>query len=756
MNESGKGMKIGIISVNNAHNFGSSMQAYALITYLQSAGHSAQVINYRNPAIERSYMIVPKPRKSLKSMAKYSVKYVLKVIRKPYLLKRRERFESFFTGYLNLTKPVSTYRELCTAGYDFDAAFAGSDQIWNANIVKQIDPAFFLKFLEGKTICASYAASLGVEEITEPEREVYREYLKHLDYISVREESAKKLMQPLTDKEIAVISDPTVLLPAEEYQKLLLERPCDREYIYVHVHHYSAKAPELVQMAEMLSEQTGLPVIHNLQHHRFKNQAGRTVAAGPRETLTALYHAKYVVTQSFHMTMFSLIFHKDFITVRRDRYNTRLENLLGSVKMQDHMVQPGCLPDIRSLSRDDEAVDRYFVEERLKAQAFIDRVLSGHKQDRVPNYFVSGDPFTCYGCSACRDLCPVQAIEMEQDEEGFFRPVVQEGKCIHCGLCERSCIWGKGEKTPDKDRHGYYAFALDNETHVKSSSGGIATALGKHIIDQGGYVTGVRWSSTAEAVYDITDSYEGIEAFKYSKYIEPLHGDIYQKTKQALETGKPVLFIGLPCKVAGLKAFLRKEYDNLYTAELVCECSPSPLILPLHLRQKAKEAQSAVSAVRFREPEGWMERKTAYTYDNGRVEKVHYRDDLYFQCFVKRFLAKKSCYRCEFTRYKAGSDIVMGDFWGIRKRYPLKDFSKGVSCVITNSARGEELLNQVRDRIKAEAVPVRFILDNNASWPSAYNTRRVTLIRDILRDPDQAENLLRNARWNKKTGSENK
>ena len=753
----GYGMKIGIISVNNAHNFGSSMQAYALIKYLQSAGHTARVINYRNPTIERSYQITPKPRKTLKSYAKYSVKYVLKVIRRPYLLKRRTRFEQFFSEYFNLTAPVTTYRELCTAGYDFDAAFAGSDQIWNARIVKEIDPAFFLKFLEGKTICASYAASLGVDEITGAEREVYREFLKHLDYISVREESAKQLMQPLTDKEIAVISDPTVLLPAEEYRKLLGERPCSQDYIYVHVHHYTAKAPELVQLAERLSEKTGLPVIHNLQHHRFRNQAGRTVAAGPRETLTALFHAKYVVTQSFHITMFSLIFHKAFITVRRDRYNTRLENLLGSVGMADHLVDPGCLPEPESLSRHEGEVDRYFAEERQKAQAFIERVLTGQKQqETVPNYFVSGDPFTCYGCSACRDLCPVQAIEMKQDEEGFFRPAVNEEKCIHCGLCEKSCIWGKNGGEPAGERHGYYAFARDPETHVKSSSGGIATVLGKHFIEQGGCVTGVRWASAAEAVYDIADSPEGLEAFRYSKYIEPLHGDIYRKTRKALETGKPVLFIGLPCKVAGLKAFLRKDYDNLYTAELVCECSPSPLVLPIHLRQKAKKAKASVSAVRFREPEGWKERKTAYSYDNGRVEKVHYRDDLYFQCFAKRFLAKKSCYRCEFSRYKAGSDIVMGDFWGIDKRYPLKDFSRGVSCVITNTPRGEELLKQVWDRLEMEEVPVRFILDNNASWPSAYNTRRVTLIQDLLREPDRAEELLWEARWNKKTGSEKK
>ena len=749
-------MRIGIISVNNAHNFGTSMQAYALVKYLQSAGHTVEVINYRNSAIEKSYQFVPKPRKTVRSVAKFGVKYMLKAIRKPYLLKRRKHFESFFSEHFNLTAPVKNYKQLRTQRYDYDVAFAGSDQIWNANIVKQIDPAFFLKFLDGKTICASYAASLGVEEISDPQKEVYREYLKHLDYISVREESAKRLMQPLTEKEITVIADPTVLLKAEEYRKMVRARPYSQDYIYVHVHHYTSKGLELVQMAEMLSERTGLPVIHNLQNHRFRNQAGRTVSAGPQETLTALYHAKYVVTQSFHITMFSLIFHKDFVTVRRDRYNTRLENLLESVNMKDHLVEPGCLPDLDSLSRHDEEVDRCFSREREKAAQYIQQVVTGHKQEDVPNYFVSGDPFTCYGCGACKDLCPVQAIEMEQDEEGFFRPVINQEKCVHCGLCEQSCIRGKAEDRPAAERHGYYAWARDDETHVNSSSGGIATVLGKYIIDRGGYVTGVRWASASEAVYDITDSWEGLEAFRYSKYIEPLHGDIYQKTRKALETGRPVLFVGLPCKVAGLKAFLRKEYDNLYTAELVCECSPSPLILPVYLQRKAEKAHAPVSSVRFREPDGWLERKTAYYYGDGKVEKVHYRDDPYIQCFYKSYLAKKSCYRCEFIRDKAGSDLVMGDFWGVEKRYSVKDISKGVSCVITNSARGEELLRQIGDKLETGAVPVRFILDNNASWPSAYSTQRVTLIRDILREPEKAETLLREARRNTYTGREKK
>ncbi len=747
-------MKIGIISVNNAHNFGTSMQAYALTQRLQSLGHTVQVINYRNRKIEGSYSIAQKPPKKIKAIAIYGAKYAAKVIRKPYLITRRRRYEGFFSNYFNLTAPANNYKQLCMSDYGFDVAFAGSDQIWNANIVSTIDPAFFLKFLDGKTICASYAASLGVEEISEQEKEVYCEFLKHLDYISVREESARQLLSPLTDNTIEVIADPTVLLRAEDYKKLVLSRPYEKEYIYVHVHHYTAKSPELIELAEKVSKQTGLPVIHNFQHYTFSNQAGTTCDAGPIETLSALYHAKYVLTQSFHITMFSLIFHKQFVTVKRDRYNTRLENLLGSVNMLGRLVEPGTKPDLDSLPQDYEAVDQFFARERQKAEQFIERVISGQKRDPIPNFFLSQDPFTCYGCSACRDVCPVQAIEMKQDEEGFVRPFIHQDKCIHCGKCEKSCIWGKEDKKiPDEERRGYYALAKDRDVHINSSSGGVATVLGQYFIEQGGYVTGVKWSSASEAEYDITDSLEGIEAFKYSKYIEPKHGDIYRKTKDSLLTGKPVLFIGSPCKVAGLKAYLGKEYDNLFTTELICECSPSPLILPIHLRKKSGEARSPVSSVRFREPEGWQERNTGYRFENGKTDVVHYKSDWYFQCFIKQFLAKKACYRCEFTKKKTGSDMVIGDFWGINKRFPFRNFSKGVSCLIVNTEKGRELLKRIGDRLETKPVPVGFILQNNASWPSVYNTKRVTLINDILNEPEKAEILLRRALRKNNTGS---
>ncbi len=740
-------MKIGTISVSNAHNFGASMQTYALLTHLRSQGHTAQLINYRNPVIEASYAIQKKPGKRFRSKLKFALLYSSKTLRKPYLHLRRKRFEDFFREYFEQTAPVRSYKQLCTANYDFDAAFAGSDQIWNPRIVHSIDPAFFLKFLDGKTICASYAASFGVDELTPAEQAVISEYAKHLDYISVRERSGKDLLQPLTDKQVEIVADPTVLLPAAEYEKLLMDNPYKGDYIYVHVHHYTAKSPELVKMAAELSEKTGLPVVHNLQSVTFKNQAGRTRAAGPKETLTALYHAKYVVTQSFHITMFSLIFHKTFVTMKRDRYNTRLEQLLGAVGMADHLVDPGMVPDVEKLSTDFNAVEDYFARERTHAAAYIEQVLTGHKQEPISNFFLSSDPFTCYSCSACADLCPVQAITMVQDEEGFVRPQIDEAKCIHCKLCEQSCIWNKGGQAPETNRRGYLAYANNEELHIHSSSGGIATALGQYMIEQGGYVVGVRWEKPGEAVYDITDTMEGLEAFKYSKYVEPNHGNIYRKTKDALATGKPVLFVGLPCKVAGLKAFLRKPYDNLYTAELVCECSPSPLVLPIYLRKKSGDARSKLTDLRFREPIGWQERTTAFTYKNGTVEKVHYKKDLYFQCFVKRYMAKLSCYRCEFTRYKTGSDIVMGDFWGAENLYPKEDFSKGVSCVIVNSERGEQLLRALSGQLELRPVKVQYILDNNASWPSAYNVQRATLIRDIVNRPEKAQILMRQARY---------
>jgi ferredoxin len=260
------------------------------------------------------------------------------------------------------------------------------------------------------------------------------------------------------------VCDPTFLPDRAFFKGLASEKSPygNKKYIYVHVHHYNAKAVELVEAARELSKKTGLPVVHNIQTAKFSNQLGKTCGAGPIETLNAIAHAEYIVTQSFHLSVFSLLFEKNFITLKRDRNNDRLENLFAKLGISDHFIEPGApLPEFSDLPIDFKEVHRKMEAMRPDSVSFINTVLNGKKCERPADYFTSGDKFTCYGCCACKDACPTAAITMKADTEGFYQPAINSDLCINCGKCIRVCPYNTKATEKEFESVGYMAHAKD-------------------------------------------------------------------------------------------------------------------------------------------------------------------------------------------------------------------------------------------------------------------------------------------------------
>lgn len=753
-------MKIGIISVNNAHNFGTAMQALGFKTYLETLGHEVQIINYRNPHIEKSYRpghLLPGSTK--KSKRKYNKKWLNEFFKKPYMPIRRSRFEKFFNEYFNLTAPFSTVKQLRNAKLDFDVVFVGSDQIWNSTITKGLDPAFFGDFVGENTIVASYGASIGNPEVPERELPVFAENFNRMDYISVREENAKNVFQLLTNKEIAVVCDPTFLPDKDFYKQFVSPKNPygNKKYIYVHVHHYNSKAVELVKAAKKLSKKTGLPIVHNIQTAKFNNQLGTTCVAGPIETLNAIAHSEYILTQSFHLSVFALLFEKNFITLKRDRNNDRLENLFKKLELSEHFVEPEAeLPDFKNLTVNFKEVHKKMEAMRPTSVDFINTVLNGKKCDRIPDYFTSGDKFTCYGCCACKDACPTAAITMERDSEGFYQPIIKNELCINCGKCKRVCPYNTKPRTEGFQSVGYMAYAKDSFDSEFSASGGMFTIFAKKIISKGGYVVGVKYDTNLTAVYDIVSTWHEAQDFRGSKYVEAKHNNIYKKTKKALETGKPVLFTGSPCKIAGLKNFLGREYDNLIIAEIICACSSSPRVLKRYINGKSAQKESNVASITFRDKsKGWSKVSTTLKYENGESESASRRWNTFYHCFVSAYLAKRSCFRCEFAGDNKIADITMGDFWGYNKvNKKLKANKTGVSALKIATKKGEEFLNEVKDSICLIDVSVSDIYNNNHSWHMKYTPEREEIFNDLNQSKSGTLAILDkyNPRYNKTKG----
>ena len=229
--------------------------------------------------------------------------------------------------------------------------------------------------------------------------------------------------------------------------------------------------------------------------------------------------------------------------------------------------------------------------------------------------------------------------------------------------------------------------------------------------------------------------------------------NIYKKTLEKLKTGKPVLFTGSPCKIAGLKNFLGKEYDNLYLAEIICACSSSPRVYMNYVNQKGEVAQSPVTSIAFRDKsKGWSKVSTTLTFENGKSESLSRRWNIFYHCFVSAHLAKRSCFRCEFAGDNKIADITMGDFWGYDKiNKKLKADKNGVSALKIGTQKGMDLLNEVKNNLCLIDVDVKDIYDNNHSWPIKYTAEREEIFKDLQSGELDTISVLKkyNSRYNK-------
>lgn len=311
----------------------------------------------------------------------------------------------------------------------------------------------------------------------------------------------------------------------------------------------------------------------------------------------------------------------------------------------------------------------------------------------------------CYGCRACEQICPREAISMHPNQEGFIYPTIDQKKCIDCGLCEKVCPTQDINKEkllhPEK-RRVYAAWNSDLSSRLKSTSGGLFFVLASKVIVDGGVVYGVTMDDSMTVTHVRVTNLSDLIKLRGSKYVQSDTRDTFGLVKKDLLEGIEVLYSGTPCQIAGLRGFLQKDYPNLFTIDLVCHGTPSPMIFRKHI-EYLDNNEGHIKSFLFRDkkPSGWRA-YVSYEFDTGIKKYCTTENDFYFHAFCAGWFNRKSCFLCEYSQAMRVGDITLSDFWGgentikalrIQRKY-------GYNLVICNTQKGQNLFNNVLDHIE--------------------------------------------------------
>ena len=372
-----------------------------------------------------------------------------------------------------------------------------------------------------------------------------------------------------------------------------------------------------------------------------------------------------------------------------------------------------------------ERLDSFLPEYRQQLSDAVAKYISGKNDTEKPFDICCKE--ICSGCSACANICPVNAISMKPDSEGFEYPEIDFNKCVSCGKCRKICPVANKPTDTEQFPAVYAAVNKNEDVRLNSSSGGLFTAFAEKVINDGGVVFGAGFGEHLKVIHQMCSDKKGLDALRRSKYAQSEIGNTYKEAKEQLESGRKVLFVGTPCQIGGLLAYLGKEYDNLITVDFICHGVPSPKVWEKFVSSKeSKYASKAVSASFREKKDGWKPYYMSIKFENADEYSCVIPSDPYLRGFVSDLYLRPACSNCSFKLIHRQSDITLADFWGIEKTDSAFNDNKGVSLVMLHSEKGESLFDSAKQSINYNVQDFEFALEDN---PSYYKSAKHSILR---------------------------
>ena len=323
----------------------------------------------------------------------------------------------------------------------------------------------------------------------------------------------------------------------------------------------------------------------------------------------------------------------------------------------------------------------------------------------------------CTGCGACANACKRTAIKMVEDSLGYLYPVIDNSRCVECGMCERKCpLKNNGVKIEQSGIICFAATHKNDDIQMKSSSGGAFSA----IVDVWRQETGE--CEVCAAIYDenmtvchkkINSKSSAFEAFHGSKYVQSYLGESFKEIENSLRGNKKVLFVGTPCQVAGLKSYLGRDDEDLLLVDFMCTGAGRPRIFKIvieHLQRiRRKKVVSYNMRKKVEDSTGdysIMEHEIGY--EDGSIEQNRVKASLFKEMFYKHRFFRTCCYHCAFKTSERVGDITIGDWWGSVDG--IDDRFRGASAIICNTQKGKEVGEKLGDYLNLRVVEYQKII----------------------------------------------
>lgn len=636
--------------------------------------------------------------------------------------------------------PALPYHRLSELNEICDCFCAGSDQIWNYDL--SFHENLYLPFVNDDKKIISFATSFGSKKDNTPKEARFRikRYLERYSAISVREQFDVDILRENYGLIGNLVFEPVFCIDKSYYTIMAEDSKFNEVEPYL-LTYILDPTPEIRQAILYYGQKFGCKIVNILDGNETRWDRIKKILdlpnvisnVGVEDFIKAFMNAKYVITDSFHGSAFSIIFNKPFLAIGNyNRGYERFVDLLGRLKLKERLItNPKNIPfDEKYL----EPVDYTDVNEIIKKE--VQKTLEWFRdaldtpKEKFPSILTCERAVTsmldkklCMGCGACVSVCPTGALSFRQDEVGYYRSAIDYTKCINCGKCSEVCPALKlPQNNNTKEPVCYEFIAADKEVLYRSSSGGIFPLLARLAFQKKGVVVGAAWRDDFAVEHIIIESEEDLPRLQKSKYLQSYLGDTCKKVKEKLEEGIFVLFSGCPCQVAGLKGYLKKDYDNLIAIDLLCGNSPSTMFFQNYLKS---EFPTGIKKYEFRhKKEGWNWDCVTLTLTDGTtVVRRGGIEDSYQRVYHNHTMCSYHCENCIYQKAPRFGDITIGDFWGIENKDISLDTHQGVSVVLCNNQKGHVFLESIPEEsigVKKE-VPLAWLGGNGYVINNSHN-----------------------------------